>query len=96
MFRSTNVPFDQCSIRPIFHSTGVLFDQSSFDESAFDESVFNESTPTLFADGSMRASWGPQCLSLNKTPTFRLRKERILFSVNQIGFCTGNRGMYHV
>ena len=31
MFRSTNVPFDQCSL----------------DESAFDESVFDESTPHL-------------------------------------------------
>ena len=42
MFRSTNVPFDQCSIRPMFHSTNVPFDQCSFDESAFDERVFDE------------------------------------------------------
>ena len=47
MFHSTKVPFDQCSIRPKFHSTNVPFDESLFDESAFDESVFDESTPTL-------------------------------------------------
>ena len=29
MFRSTNVPFDQCSVRPMFHSTNVPFDQCS-------------------------------------------------------------------
>ena len=29
MFRSTNVPFDQCSIRPKVHSTNVPFDQCS-------------------------------------------------------------------
>ena len=29
MFRSTNVPFDQCSIRPMFRSTNVPFDQCS-------------------------------------------------------------------
>ena len=29
MFRSTNVPFDQCSIWPMFHSTNVPFDQCS-------------------------------------------------------------------
>ena len=28
LFHSTNVPFDQCSIRPMFHSTNVPFDQS--------------------------------------------------------------------
>jgi len=43
MFRSTNVPFDECSVRRMFRSTNVPFDQCSFDESAFDESVFDES-----------------------------------------------------
>ena len=47
MFRSTNVPFDQCSVRPMFRSTNVPFDQCSFDESAFDESVFDESVVSL-------------------------------------------------
>ena len=55
--RSTYVPFDQCSIRPMFHSTNVPFDECSvrwmfhstnvpFDHCSFDESVFDESTPT--------------------------------------------------
>ena len=53
MFRSTNVPFDQCSVRPMFRSTNVSFDQCAFDESALDESaldesVFDESTPIPF------------------------------------------------
>ena len=43
MFHSTNVPFDECSIRRMFRSTNVPFDQCSFDESAFDESVCDES-----------------------------------------------------
>jgi len=29
MFRSTNVPFDECSIRRMFHSTNVPFDECS-------------------------------------------------------------------
>ena len=27
MFRSTNVPFDECSVRRMFHSTNVPFDE---------------------------------------------------------------------
>ena len=39
MFRQTNVPSDECSVRGMFRSTNVLLDQFSVVESAFDESV---------------------------------------------------------
>ena len=47
MFFQTNAPFDECSVRPMFRSTNVPCDQCSFDESAFDESVFDESAVSL-------------------------------------------------
>ena len=65
--RSTNVPFDQCSIRPMFHSTNVPFNECfvrrMFHSTnvPFDQCSFNESTPTLRSlpdpDLVSRISW---------------------------------------
>ena len=95
MFRSTNVPFDQCSIRPMFHSTKVPFDQCSIRPNFHSTNVpFDQSSiRPMFHSTKVSSTKVPQpvqstMLVLSRSTMF-VQAYRVLYQVWQSYICKG-------